>query len=83
MALHTELAIHKSGSDLLTMGYWLKEKYPALCEKAGLCDRIGGRLYTVTHSSKYAGQPPASDGEPLIETCEWHQDDEQPGKETT
>lgn len=27
---------------------WLKEKYPALCEKSGLCERIGGRLYTKT-----------------------------------
>jgi hypothetical protein len=28
---------------------WLKEKYPELCIKAGLCERIGGRLYTKTH----------------------------------
>src|ERR1700754_868901 len=27
---------------------WLKTHYPALCEKAGLCERIGGRLYTRT-----------------------------------
>jgi len=27
---------------------WLKEHYPALCEKSGLCERIGGRLYTKT-----------------------------------
>jgi hypothetical protein len=27
---------------------WLKEKYPELCIKAGLCERIGGRLYTKT-----------------------------------
>ena len=24
---------------------WLKKHYPALCEKSGLCERIGGRLY--------------------------------------
>jgi hypothetical protein len=27
---------------------WLKEKYPELCIKAGLCERIAGRLYTKT-----------------------------------
>lgn len=27
---------------------WLKEKFPALCEKSGLCERVGGRLYTRT-----------------------------------
>lgn len=27
---------------------WLKKHYPALCEKSGLCERIGGRLYTLT-----------------------------------
>ncbi|MEN9885566.1 MAG: hypothetical protein RL758_144 [Pseudomonadota bacterium] len=25
---------------------WLKKHYPALCEKSGLCERIGGQLYT-------------------------------------
>ena len=29
---------------------WLKEHYPALCIKAGLCERVGGRLYTKTLS---------------------------------
>lgn len=27
-------------------GEWLKQHYPALTEKAGTCERIGGRLYT-------------------------------------
>lgn len=27
---------------------WLKTRYPALCEKAGLCERIGRSLYTRT-----------------------------------
>lgn len=27
---------------------WLKDKFPALTIKAGLCERIGGRLYTIT-----------------------------------
>jgi hypothetical protein len=27
---------------------WLKEHFPALTEKAGMCERIGGRLYTKT-----------------------------------
>jgi len=27
---------------------WLKKHYPALCEKSGLCERVGGRLYTRT-----------------------------------
>lgn len=26
---------------------WLKKNYPALCEKSGLCERVGGRLYTL------------------------------------
>jgi hypothetical protein len=30
---------------------WLKMHYPALCEKSGLCERIGGRLYTITRLS--------------------------------
>ncbi|MEO7479441.1 MAG: hypothetical protein ABIT70_02385 [Sulfuriferula sp.] len=29
---------------------WLKKHYPVLCEKAGLCERVGGRLYTRTSS---------------------------------
>ena len=27
---------------------WLKEKFPQLCIKAGLCVKVGGRLYTKT-----------------------------------
>ena len=27
---------------------WLKEKFPRLCIKAGLCVKVGGRLYTKT-----------------------------------
>lgn len=29
---------------------WLKKHYPALCIKAGLCEMVGGRLYTKTRS---------------------------------
>lgn len=38
---------------------WLKKHYPALCEKSGLCERIGGRLYTrsVTPAPKAAPLP--------------------------
>ncbi len=36
---------------------WLKEKYPELCTKAGLCERIGGRLYTKTFIDPPAAQP--------------------------
>ena len=27
---------------------WMKKHYPALCVKAGLCEYVGGRLYTIT-----------------------------------
>ena len=27
---------------------WLKKNYPELCIQAGLCERIGGKLYTRT-----------------------------------
>ena len=37
---------------------WLKEKYPELCIKAGLCERIAGRLYTKTLSAPPAQTPP-------------------------
>lgn len=30
---------------------WLKEKYPELCVKAGLCERVSGRLYTKTYTA--------------------------------
>ena len=32
---------------------WLKEKFPALCVKSGMCEQIGGRLYTKTISSTH------------------------------
>jgi len=35
---------------------WLKEKYPELCIKAGLCERIAGRLYTKTFTTPPAAQ---------------------------
>lgn len=39
---------------------WLKKHYPALCEKSGLCERVGGRLYTrsVTPAAKVAPVQP-------------------------
>jgi hypothetical protein len=40
---------------------WLKEKYPELCIKAGLCERIGGRLYTKTFIDPPAAQPEHGD----------------------
>ncbi|CUR81902.1 hypothetical protein [Achromobacter xylosoxidans] len=41
---------------------WLKDKFPALTIKAGLCERIGGRLYTITrlmrdHDAALASAP--------------------------
>lgn len=27
---------------------YLKSKFPALCETSGLCERVAGRLYTIT-----------------------------------
>lgn len=30
---------------------WLKTHYPQLCIKAGLCESVGGRLYTKTFSA--------------------------------
>jgi len=36
---------------------WLKEKYPELCINAGLCERIGGRLYTKTFIDQSAPLP--------------------------
>jgi hypothetical protein len=35
---------------------WLKEKYPELCIKAGLCERVAGRLYTKTLTTPPAAQ---------------------------
>jgi len=40
---------------------WLKEKYPELCVTAGLCERIGGMLYTKTHYTT----PPQSEARGL------------------
>lgn len=42
---------------------WLKTNYPVLCEKSGLCERVGGRLYTRT---KLDESPPYSAG-PFLE----------------
>lgn len=38
---------------------WLKKHYPALCEKSGLCERIGGRLYTRSALPAPVAAPPA------------------------
>jgi len=27
---------------------WLKKHYPDLCVKAGICEKIAGRYYTIT-----------------------------------
>ncbi|WP_238919366.1 hypothetical protein, partial [Achromobacter xylosoxidans] len=45
---------------------WLKDKFPALTIKAGLCERIGGRLYTITrlmrdHDTALASAPVADE----------------------
>ena len=40
---------------------WLKEKYPVLCIKAGLCEQIGGRLYTKTHYTTPPAVQPESE----------------------
>ena len=45
---------------------WLKNKFPALTIKAGLCERIGGRLYTITrlmrdHDAALASDPVAGE----------------------
>ena len=39
---------------------WLKAHFPALTEKAGMCERIGGRLYTKTTLAPTAEQPEAT-----------------------
>lgn len=49
---------------------WLKEKYPELCIKAGLCERIGGRLYTKTFID-----PPAAQPEQQAEPVAWLKED--------
>jgi len=36
---------------------WLKEKYPELCVKAGLCERVSGRLYTKTYTTPQPDKP--------------------------
>ena len=40
---------------------WLKEKYPELCIKAGLCERIAGRLYTKTFTTPPAQPAPVQE----------------------
>jgi hypothetical protein len=52
---------------------WLKEKYPELCIKAGLCERIGGRLYTKTFIDPPAPQQQA---EPTQKPIGWLDGDE-------
>ncbi|MFY3625475.1 hypothetical protein ACOTFH_02525 [Achromobacter xylosoxidans] len=47
---------------------WLKDKFPALTIKAGLCERIGGRLYTITrlmrdHDAALASAPVAGEAQ--------------------
>lgn len=49
---------------------WLKDKFPALTIKAGLCERIGGRLYTITrlmrdHDGALGSAPVAVDRQRL------------------
>jgi hypothetical protein len=41
---------------------WLKKHYPVLCEKSGLCERIGGRLYTRT----FREQAVATQRQPIV-----------------
>lgn len=36
---------------------WLKNHYPALCEKSGMCERVAGRLYTRTTLSAQPAKP--------------------------
>lgn len=48
---------------------WLKDKFPALAIKAGLCELIGGRLYTITrlmrdHDAALASAPVAGEAQP-------------------
>ncbi|WP_223306433.1 hypothetical protein [Achromobacter insolitus] len=50
---------------------WLKDKFPALTIKAGLCERIGGRLYTITrlmrdHDAALASAPVAGEAQQVI-----------------
>ena len=44
---------------------WLKAKNPAICEKSGLCEKIGGRLYTRTCGgwNEVAAPTPPTTGE--------------------
>lgn len=63
-ALKARIAeLEARGSEAITVRRepieWMKTNYPALCEKAGLCERIGGRLYTKTVCIPH---PPTGDG---------------------
>lgn len=40
---------------------WLKNHYPALCEKSGMCERVAGRLYTRTTLSAQPAKPAITD----------------------
>lgn len=66
---------------------WLKDKFPALTIKAGLCERIGGRLYTITrlmrdHDSALASAPVADERELMAladaVVAQWQRDDKMP-----
>ncbi|CUJ54310.1 hypothetical protein [Achromobacter sp. 2789STDY5608628] len=55
---------------------WLKDKFPALTIKAGLCERIGGRLYTITrlmrdHDAALASAPVAGEAQPVAWFTDW------------
>ncbi|WP_238892033.1 hypothetical protein [Achromobacter insuavis] len=70
---------------------WLKDKFPALTIKAGLCERIGGRLYTITrlmrdHDAALASAPVAGEaknypGENVAERLDNMADDQPPGSQ--
>ena len=45
---------------------WLKKHYPQLCVKAGLCERVAGRLYTKTFGA--TGRLKAEQQEPVEAT---------------
>ncbi len=56
------VAVRRSAVD------WLRDKFPLLTIKAGLCERIGGRLYTVTrrmrdHDAALASAPVAGEAQ--------------------
>ncbi|CUJ42200.1 Uncharacterised protein [Achromobacter xylosoxidans] len=70
---------------------WLKDKFPALTIKAGLCERIGGRLYTITrlmrdHDAALASAPVAGEaknypGDNVAERLDKMADGQPPGSQ--